>query len=43
MTLGRYTGPVGEEAPARDFILKMFMGKNKTQERTVYVLLFVVL
>jgi len=31
-----YTGPLGEAKPAQDFILKMFLAKNKSRERTVY-------
>eukprot|EP00038_Savillea_parva_P006801 m.165952 g.165952 ORF g.165952 m.165952 type:complete len:363 (-) comp12627_c0_seq1:81-1169(-) len=31
-----YTGPPGEVKPAQDFILNMFLGKNKSSARTVY-------
>lgn len=31
-----YTGPEGEEEPARQFILKMFEGKNTNKNRKVY-------
>eukprot|EP00037_Helgoeca_nana_P000753 m.23500 g.23500 ORF g.23500 m.23500 type:complete len:362 (+) comp10997_c0_seq1:83-1168(+) len=31
-----YSGPVGDVESAKDFILKMFMGKNRSADRKVY-------